>query len=280
MLKTLKGLFMLFTRSKILFASTLATTLFMSACSKSEDTQKSDGTLTATAPATGQASNLTERNAQQRLIQKLEKNFKTANINAKIIDIKPTEVPNLYWVNLEGMTAVYTTADGQYIFQGDLLRLGNKKVEDIGQSFQSALSKGLLSQLKAEDLIIYPAKSKTKHIVYVFTDVSCPYCHKLHEHMDEINSKGIEVRYIAWPRGEQYFPAMESVWCSKDRKAAFDQAIAGQQLDNTNCENPVKDQYQMGLKMGVNGTPAIYSSEGVYLGGYMTADEILRSLNN
>ena len=280
MLKTLKGLFMLFTRSKIVIFSTLAASLLLSACSKSEDTQKSDGTLTATAPATGQASNLTERNTQQRLIKKLENNFKAAKINAKIIDIKPTEVPNLYWVNLEGMSAIYTTADGQYIFQGDLLRLGDKKVEDIGQSFQSALSKQLLSGLKTEDLIVYPAKSKAKHIIYVFTDISCPYCHKLHEHMDEINAKGIEVRYIAWPRGEQYFPAMESVWCSENRKAAFDQAISGTQLAPAACQNPVKDQYQLGLNIGVNGTPAIYSTEGVYLGGYMTADEILKSLNN
>lgn len=280
MLKTLKGLFMLFTRSKIAIFSTLTASLLLSACSKSEDTQKSDGTLTATAPATGQASNLTERNAQQRLIKKLENNFKAAKINAKILDIKPTEVPNLYWVNLEGMSAIYTTSDGQYIFQGDLLRLGDKKVEDIGQSFQSALSKQLLSGLKTEDLIVYPAKSKAKHIVYVFTDISCPYCHKLHEHIEEINAKGIEVRYIAWPRGEQYLPAMESVWCSENRKEAFDQAISGTQLAPATCKNPVKDQYQLGLNMGVNGTPAIYSAEGVYLGGYMTADEILKSLNN
>jgi hypothetical protein len=33
-------------------------------------------------------------------------------------------------------------------------------------------------------------------MVYVFTDASCPYCHKLHEHIPEINAKGIEVRYM------------------------------------------------------------------------------------
>ncbi len=41
------------------------------------------------------------RNAKQRLIETLQKQFKNANINVKILDIKPTEVPNLYWVNLE-----------------------------------------------------------------------------------------------------------------------------------------------------------------------------------
>lgn len=271
---------MSFTRSKFVILSALVSSIMLTACSNAEDNKKNDGTLTATAPATGQASNITERNAQQRLIKTLEKNFKTANINAKILDIKSTEVPHLYWVNLEGMAAVYTTTDGKYILQGDLLRLGDKQVQSIGESFQSELSKKMFADLKTEDLIVYPAQGKAKHVVYVFTDISCPYCHKLHEHMDEINRKGIEVRYVAWPRGEQYMPAMESVWCSKDRKTAFDQAIAGVQLPAANCKNPVKDQYQMGLNMGVNGTPAIYSTDGLYLGGYMTADEILSRLNN
>ncbi|WP_338560267.1 DsbC family protein [Acinetobacter sp. KS-LM10] len=270
-----------FTRSKLAIMSVLSASLMITACSNSENAKKNnDGTLTATAPATGQASNLTERNAQQRLIKTLEKNFKTANINAKIIDIKPTELANIYWVNLEGMAPVYTTSDGQYIMQGDLLRLGDKTIINVNDAFQSEISKKLLSELKVEDLIVYPAQGKTKHVVYIFTDISCPYCHKLHEHMAEINSKGIEVRYIAWPRGDQFIPAMESVWCSKDRKAAFAQGIAGVELPPASCKNPVRDQYQIGLNMGVNGTPAIYSMDGLYLGGYMTADEILNRLNN
>lgn len=269
-----------FTRSKFVMMCTLATGVMLSACSQSEQPKKDDGTLTATAPATGQASNLTERNAQQRLIQNLQKNFKTANINVKVLDIKPTEVPNIYWVNLKGMPPIYTTADGKYLIQGDLIRLGDKTLHNVGESFQSEMSKKALTSLKIEDLIVYPAKGKTKHVVYVFTDISCPYCHKLHEHMDEINAAGIEVRYVAWPRGEQFMPAMQSVWCSADRKQAFDQAIAGAQLPPATCQNPVKNQYELGLSIGVNGTPAIYSQEGVYLGGYMTAAQIQEALNN
>ena len=131
---------MQFTRSKLVIMSALATSVFITACSNSDNTKKNDGTLTATAPATGQASNLTERNVQQRLIQTLEKNFKTANINAKVIDIKPTEVPNLFWVNLEGMSAVYATSDGQYILQGDVLRLGDKKIHNLLENIQIVMS--------------------------------------------------------------------------------------------------------------------------------------------
>lgn len=270
---------MTFARSKVFVACTLALGMGLSACSNSNNEDKKQATLTASAPATGEASTLSERNAQQRLVSNLEKNFKTAGITAKITDIKATEVPNLFWVSLEGMSSVYATSDGKYIVQGDVIRLGSKSLYNVSENLQAGVTKKLLSELKAEDLLIYPAKGKTKHVIYVFTDVSCPYCHKFHEQMDEMNAKGIEVRYIAWPRGEQHMPAMEAIWCSADRRSAFDTAIAGGQIaDVANCQNPVKDQYQMGLNIGVNGTPGVYSSDGLYLGGYMTTAELLGRL--
>ena len=265
-------------RSKLMLACLVTSAMALGACSKNQDAKKDDN-LTATSPATGKASNLTERNETQRLIQTLQANFKKADINAKILDVKPTEMPNMYWVSMEGMSSVYATADGKYLIQGDIIRLGDKKLSSIGDKIQSGENKKHLANLKTEDLLVYPAQGKTKQVIYVFTDASCPYCHKLHEHIPEITAKGIEVRYIAWPRGEQFIPAMESVWCSADRHAAFDQAIAGVTLAPATCKNAVRDQYALGLKMGVNGTPAIYNADGEYLGGYMTADEIESRLN-
>ena len=175
------------TRSKIFIACTLASSLAISACSNSNNDEKKQNTLTASAPATGEASNLSERNTQQRLINTLQQHFKKANINAKVLDIKTTEVPNLYWVNLEGMSSVYATADGKYIIQGDVLRLGDSKIHNVSENLQSAANKKLLADLKTEDLLVYKAQGKTQHIVYVFTDASCPYCHKLHEHFDRFH---------------------------------------------------------------------------------------------
>ena len=213
------------------------------------------------------------------LARSVQDGLKKANIGAKIVDVKPTEVPNLYWVSLDGMPSVYATADGKYILQGEIVRLGGKELYNVSQSLQAASNKKIFEQLKAEDLLIYKAQGKTKHVVYVFTDVSCPYCHKLHEHMDEITGKGVEVRYIAWPRGEQHIPMMEAIWCSADRKAAFSKGIAGEQIAPASCSSPVRSMYEMGLNIGVNGTPAIYSTDGVYLGGYMEPNELAERLN-
>ncbi len=265
-------------KTQAILASALCATMLLTGCSKEPKTDK-DEPLTATAPATGQANTLIEGNAKKKLISTLQANLKKANIDAKILDVRATEVPNIFWVNLEGLTAVFTTADAKYILQGDIVRLGGSELKNIGEAFQAEKNKHLFDALKESDLIVYPAKGKTQHVVYVFTDVSCPYCHKLHEHMPEFNEKGIEVRYIAWPRGEQFLPAMESIWCSKDRKASWDLVAAGAPAPAANCKNPVKDQYKLGVSVGVNGTPAIYSVDGEYLGGYMTPDELTARLD-
>ncbi|MBF7690024.1 DsbC family protein [Acinetobacter pollinis] len=269
---------MAFPYSKTLLACTFAVTAIMSGCSKDKaETTKSDS-LTATSPATGDVSPILERNEKQRLMKTFQEQLEKANIKIKVTDIKKTEVPNIYWVNLEGMPSVYATSDGKYIIQGDILRLGDTKLHNVSEGLQAQENQKLFEQLNVKDLIVYPAQGQTKHIIYVFTDASCPYCHKLHESLPEITAKGIEVRYIAWPRGDQFLPMMESIWCSKDRQAAFASVVKGENIPQTQCQNPVKSQYALGLNIGVNGTPAVYSQDGHYLGGYLSADDIVKKL--
>jgi thiol:disulfide interchange protein DsbC len=250
----------------------------LSGCSNADTNAVPDNSMTATTPASGEAMDITERNANNRLKDTLSKNLKTAGINAKVTSIRRTELPNLYWVSLEGLPSVYTTADAKYIFQGDVVRLDKNDVHNVSEALQAGDTKALLARVKPQDSINYKPSGNTRAVVHVFTDVSCPYCHKLHEEMASINAKGIEVRYLAWPRAEQFVPAMAAIWCSEDRVAAFDAGIKGMPVNAPQCKNPVMEHYSLGQQIGVNGTPAIYSSDGKYIGGYMTADELAKRL--
>lgn len=48
-------------------------------------------------------------------------------------------------------------------------------------------------------MIVYKAPEE-KHVITVFTDITCGYCRKLHEQMKDYNALGITVRYLAFPR--------------------------------------------------------------------------------
>lgn len=252
--------------------------LAITGCSNADSPKSQDDSMTATAPASGEATTITERNANNRLKETLSKNLKAAGIKAEVTAITSTEVPNFYWVSLKGMPSVYASADAKYIFQGDVVRLDKDNVHNISDDLQAIDTKALLATVDPKTTITYKATGTTKAVVYVFTDASCPYCHKLHEEIPQINAKGIELHYLAWPRAEQYLPLMNAIWCSEDRAAAFDTAIKGMSVNAPQCNSPVLSHHALGAQIGVNGTPAIYGIDGKYLGGYMTAADLAKKL--
>jgi len=42
------------------------------------------------------------------------------------------------------------------------------------------------------------------------------------------------------------------------------------------CDNPVRTHYELGMRMGVRGTPALISEDGQELGGYVPAAQLIQ----
>lgn len=251
--------------------SLLAMVVALSACSS--NSQPVSSAATADAPQTS----VTNNTVPADLATKLGQNLIKAGLNAKVLDIHATEVTGIFWVTLQGLPAVFTTADGQYILQGDLVKLGQNTVTDVTAPLIQAKASKLFNQLDIQDMVVYKPAT-TKAVAYVFTDVDCGYCRKLHSEMADITAKGIEIRYLAWPRSPQIAPKMQAVWCSEDRNAAMDAAKNGLPVSAPSCKDPVEAQHQLGMQLGVNGTPAIYNADGKYLGGYIPAAELAKQL--
>lgn len=67
-------------------------------------------------------------------------------------------------------------------------------------------------------MIVYPAE-KEKYVITVFMDITCHYCHLLHQKIKEYNELGITVRYLAFPRAglnSNTAKQMEAIWTSRD----------------------------------------------------------------
>lgn len=204
---------------------------------------------------------------------------------AHIDSIVQSPMPGFYQVIASGQM-VYISADGRYVMQGDLFDLGKGK--DLGDDAWARFRKEQLAKVPASQRIVY-APAHPKYTVTVFTDVNCGFCRALHEEVAAFNKEGIAVEYLAWPREgvlttagrpTPTYTEMVSVWCAKDRKAAFDEAKGGHIPAPASCNNPVKEQYELGLKLGVNGTPTIFGPDGRTLGGYVTPAQLLQALQS
>lgn len=173
---------------------------------------------------------------------------------------------------------LYVTDDGRYLMQGQPYDIQQRKL--VLSEHMLGFRKKLLDAVPADQRISF-VPPNAKYTVTVFTDTECGYCRKLHQDMAELNRMGIGVEYLAFPRmgpGSQDFTDMISVWCADDRRAAINQAKAGKPVPARNCTSPVAMHYELGQRVGVNGTPAIFAADGTQLGGYLPPAQLKAAL--
>jgi thiol:disulfide interchange protein DsbC len=179
---------------------------------------------------------------------------------------------------LIGPRLMYVSNDGKYLLQGSLIDM--KTRTDISEARRDGIRLDALNELGEDKMIVFPAKEQ-KHVITVFTDIDCGYCRKLHGEMDKYNAEGITVRYLMFPRAginsASYNKAV-SVWCSKDQQDAMTRSKAGENLPNASCDNPIKEEYELGQLIGVRGTPAIIMEDGAMLPGYVPAARLVKAL--
>jgi thiol:disulfide interchange protein DsbC len=209
--------------------------------------------------------------------------LKQAMPDAEITRIDPSPVPGLYKVTSKNYEPVFASADGHYLVQGEMLEIKGNQIVSVTDQARAAERKVALAAVKPADMVIFPAIGKTKAVVYAFTDVDCPYCHKLHQEIPALNKMGVEIRYLAFPRSGPNTPAskkMDGVWCAKDRLAVMTQANRGLPVAPAPalCKSPVVAQYQLGESLGVHGTPAVFGADGMELGGYLPAADLAKAL--
>ncbi|MBO6225709.1 MAG: DsbC family protein [Psychrobacter sp.] len=212
------------------------------------------------------------------VVEALQTNLTASGIEERIVSAVPTDMDGIYWVTAEGLPSFFTDKSGKHIIQGQIIAVCEAQPVDISAALTAKTAQEALKAVDKKEMIIYPAKGETKSVIYAFTDADCGYCRKLHEEMDDINARGIEVRYLAWPRSQESVPKMEAIWCSQDRNAAMNQAKMGADVQAPSCANPVQEHMALGARLGVRGTPAVFTEAGEQVGGYLPAAQLAEAV--
>lgn len=192
---------------------------------------------------------------------------------SKIENISKSPMAGLYQVEIQGGRVIYASPDGRYLIQGYLYEALESGVRNLTVELETKGVAEIISKIPEAEMVIFPAHQPKTEIT-VFTDTECPFCHKLHEDIDELNKLGVSVRYLAYPRQglkTKAYNILANVWCSEDRNEAMDNAIGGDEVEATECENPVAKQYELGRLLRVQGTPAIILQNGQIVTGYRPA---------
>jgi len=215
-----------------------------------------------------------DQQALQEQLQKLDSRLAIESLQA-------TPLENIYEVQLNSGDLLYISADGQYLLAGNLLRLDEQGITDLTEQTRSQMRRQQLQDIAVENQVVFAAEGDTQAIIQIFTDITCPYCVRLHEEVPELNAAGVEVRYLAFPRqgvNSQAYQKLVNVWCADNRQDAMTRAKGGEDLAAAQCDNPVAEQFEMARSQGIQGTPAIILPDGKVIPGYVPAQRLLEQL--
>jgi thiol:disulfide interchange protein DsbC len=199
-----------------------------------------------------------------------------------VTHVEKSTLDGLYLVELDGGDFLFSTKDATQFIQGNQYGLDDSgKIINISDRRRQASAAKDLAAVPVEDMIIYPAVGEKKATINVFSDPTCPYCKLLHHKIPDLNKAGLEVRYLAFPReglGSGVHANMASAWCSENRQDAMNKLFEGQAIPEVKCKNPVADEFLLGEKLGIRGTPTIILENGKKMIGVQSAEDMLKEL--
>ena len=266
---------------RILFA--LIGAISLSACAQQAPqgaaAAKTDPAKPAAQAAKGAAPKVEAGSADARAVDAI----RSLNPNVSIDKIGPAPMAGFREALAQGQV-VYVSDDGRYLFLpgsgGALFDTQAKK--NLSEDSLAGMRKDLIKAIPVSERIVF-APANPKHTVTIFTDVECGYCRKLHSEIAEYNRQGIAVEYLAFPRmgiGSEDYKKMVSVWCAADRRKDLTDAKSDHgSVPTKECKNSVTEQYNIGQRAGLTGTPMILNVDGVQIGGYVPPAQLREALD-
>ncbi len=206
--------------------------------------------------------------------QVLEARFKGAPIKG----LRASVFPNMYEA-MVGDDLIYFDDKLTHFIVGNLIEaasMTNKTEERTAEL--NAIDLKLLPLADAIKVV----RGKGERVMYVFTDVDCPFCTRLEQTlqtMDNVTVYNFMYHDSLHPQATQ---KQKVIWCAKDRVAAWQNAaLRGVHVANgdASCANPVDATKALGQKLGVRATPSFFLADGRMVAGALPKDQLESRLN-
>lgn len=205
------------------------------------------------------------------LKQKIEAAYPKFTVDSVV----KTPYAGLYEVFMGGQI-IYTDEDMSFLIaEGHLVDPKTKR--DITGERLEELTKIDFESLPLEKAIKVVKGNGSRKLV-VFSDVDCPYCKRL-ERNELSNITDVTVYTFLYPIDQLHPDAKnksKSIWCAKDRVAAWNNWILQDKLPGNaeTCETPIEVVGELAKKYGVVSTPTLVFENGKRLLGAYPHKEI------
>lgn len=184
----------------------------------------------------------------------------------KIEKLVKAPVAGLWEVTVDGQI-FYADDKGSHLIFGNVLDIKTGKNLTAERQFNSL----------PLDVAVKQVRGSGKNVVVTFEDPNCGYCKKLAK--DLLKVKDVTIYTFLYPvLGDDSYDKSKAIWCSADKAKAWNDWMVGGTAPGAapaKCDTAGLDKsMQLGRKLRVNGTPALFFPSGERVGGYIPAAEI------
>ncbi len=188
----------------------------------------------------------------------------------KIESIKETPYAGLYEVRAAG-DILYTDKKGEYLIIGHVYN--TKTAQDMTKDRIDEINKIKFSDLPF-DSALKLVKGDGKRVIAVFEDPNCGYCKRFRQttlkEMDNVTVYTFMYNILS----EDSFVKSKNIWCAADRNKAWDDwMVSGKAAPAAPaaCNTPNEKVLALGQKLRIQGTPAIFFTDGTRIPGAIDA---------
>ena len=184
----------------------------------------------------------------------------------KIEKIVRAPMAGMWEVTVDGQI-FYADDKGVYLIFGNLLEVKTGKNLTAERQFNSL----------PLELAVKQVRGSGKNVMVTFEDPNCGYCKKLAK--DILTLKDVTVYTFLYPvLGDDSYEKSKAIWCAPDKSKAWTEWMTnGKALPAVpaKCDTTGLDKSaQLGRRLRINGTPAIFFAGGERVGGYIPAAEV------
>ena len=196
--------------------------------------------------------------------------------SAVVESVRPSGYGGLFEVVLKSGQLIYTDARVSFIIDGSLIDTAARK--DMTAERMNQLSAIDFAKLPL-DQAVKVVKGKGTRVMATFEDPNCGFCKKLGKEIAQMDD--VTVYTFLYPiLSEDSATKSGNIWCAKDRaKAWTDWVVAGKEPAAAKCDTAVIGRnVELGQRLRINGTPAIFFADGSRIGGFVPVAELEKAL--
>jgi thiol:disulfide interchange protein DsbC len=192
-----------------------------------------------------------------------------------VSDVRPSPLPGLYQVTAQD-NVFYVDKTGDYLIGGPLVATRTKT--DLTQKVIDDRDAIEFDRLPL-DKAIKTTRGNGEHVVAVFADPDCPYCHNLEKELAGLGD--VTIYTFLFPLTDLHPDARNkahAIWCAPDRSAAWHDWMIldqGPPPPGPQCaHDPLDDLQMLGASFKISSTPVIFLENGHRIRGTLPSAQL------